>query len=143
MSLWNKEHPWVSIYYSAKYRCDNKNNKAYKWYGGRGIKFLLTVDKVKQLWFRDKAYKMMQHSIDRKENNGDYVFENCRFIELAVNTAKDKIKSINQYDLQGNFVRSWKSGREIQRTLGFNQSNICKVCLGKRKTAYDFVWNYK
>jgi len=139
---WRKEHPWISIRADAKNRCTNKNYCGYHRYGGRGIKCLITTKEVKRLWFRDKAWLLEKPSIDRKDNNENYTFENCRFIEMPINAGKDKEKPVNQYDLQGNFIRSWKSMHEVERKLGFANQNISKVCLGKRKTANGYIWKH-
>ncbi len=40
------------------------------------------------LYYRDGADKMKKPSIDRIDNNGDYTYENCRFIEMAENSRK-------------------------------------------------------
>lgn len=82
--------PWLKHASNAKYRCNNPNDSKFKYYGGRGIKYLLTSDEIKRLWIRDKAYLMKQPSIDRKDNNGDYIYKNCRFIELVKNISKGK-----------------------------------------------------
>ena len=52
-------------------------------------------------------------------------------------------KSILQYDLNGNFIKEWKSGSQIQKELGFNGSNIGNCCNGKFKKAYNFIWKFK
>ncbi len=81
---------WVLHYYSARRRCNNPNIDKYKYYGGRGIKFLMALKDLKFLWFRDKAYLMEQPSIDRKNNDGNYTLENCRFIEMIENIKRSK-----------------------------------------------------
>ena len=81
-------HPWLKHFYNASTRCKNKNNPQYKNYGGRGIKFLLTRDEIKTLWFRAKAWRLKQPSIDREDNNWHYTFDNCKFIELVDNIKK-------------------------------------------------------
>ena len=86
---WRQEHLWAISYSSAKQRCNNPKHKKYKYYGGRGIMFLMTVKDFKFLWFRDKAYLMEKPSIDRKNNNGNYTLKNCQFIELRKNRSKD------------------------------------------------------
>jgi len=135
-----KKRPWNRIYQNIKARCANPKASHFKNYGGRGIKCLITEEEVKKLWYRDKAYNLKKPSIDRKENNGNYEYSNCQFIELGKNSAKDKEKVINQYDLNGNFIKTWKSATDVQRTIGFNQRSISAVCLGKRKTANGFIW---
>ena len=52
-------------------------------------------------------------------------------------------KTIMQYDLEGNFIQEWPSQKEIQRALGFLQSNISAVCINKAKTAYGYKWKFK
>lgn len=52
----NRLYPWLDRLAQAKQRCNNNKNKYYKNYGGRGIKFYLTKEEIKELWFRDKAY---------------------------------------------------------------------------------------
>jgi len=139
---YRKKYPWKVVFNHIKQRCNNPNDKRYKDWGGRGIKCLITAEELKELWFRDKAWLLQKPSIDRKNNNGDYIFENCKFIEMSINTIKDRYKPINQYDLEGNFIRSWKGAVEIENLLGFANQNISKVCLGKRKTANRFIWRY-
>jgi len=138
-----KKYPWLHSLMLAKQRCNNKKNNRYKTYGGRGIKLFLTKEAIKKLWFRDKAFNMIKPSIDRINNDGNYGFSNCRFIETSDNVIKSKEKIINQYDLQGKFIKSWKSQIEIQNTLGFLQCCISDVCRKKQKTAYSFIWKFK
>ena len=69
-------------------RCTNPKNKSYNRYGGRGIKNFLTLNEMKDLWVRDNASAMKVASIDRIDNDGDYVFSNCQFIEKAENSRK-------------------------------------------------------
>ena len=79
---------WKVSYHLAKQRCNNPKNPNYKYYGGRGIKFLMTLQDFKYLWDRDKGYNMSIPTIDRKDNDGNYTVDNCRFIEKSENTRK-------------------------------------------------------
>lgn len=76
-----KETPWVFFAYKAKYRC----NKS-KLYIELGIQYKLTMEEIKELWFRDKAWLLRQPSIDRKDPDGHYELSNCRFIEKDLNS---------------------------------------------------------
>jgi len=71
MKIYNKKYPWKHRLVLIKLRCNNPQDKAYKWYGKRGIKCLITEEEIKKLWFRDKAYLMLRPTIDRKDNNGN------------------------------------------------------------------------
>jgi len=49
--------------------------------------------------------------------------------------------TINQYDLDDNFIRSWKSITEIENTLGFDSHNHIEDCIRKgNKTSYGYKW---
>lgn len=136
-----KKFPWKRTLYNIKQRCENPNDDRYHRYGGRGIECLITEDELKELWFRDKAYLMDKPSIDREDNDGDYTFDNCRFIEMNINSSKDKGKTVLQFDLDGKFIREWRSTMEVERKLKI--FSISTVALGKRKTAGGFIWRYK
>ena len=74
--------PWLTTLFKAKTRCNSVNNRYHK----RGIKCFLTQEEIKTIWFRDKAYLLKHPSIDRIDNNGNYIFDNCRYIELSENS---------------------------------------------------------
>lgn len=54
-------------------------------------------------------------------------------------------KKVYQYTLEGNFVREWDSGNDIQRELGHWSNSIYNCCNRKKKnkTAYGFQWSYQ
>ena len=52
-------------------------------------------------------------------------------------------KTVLQYSKDGELIKEWKSTRDIERNLGYNQGNISSCCLGKYKSAYGYVWKYK
>lgn len=53
-----------------------------------------------------------------------------------------KSKRINQYSLDGEFIREWPSTMEIERQLKLSHSNISACCLGKYKQVSGSVWKY-
>ena len=82
------EMPWLFHRKNAQQRCDNPNNISYDWYGGKGIRCLLTKEDVEILYLRDNARDMKRPSIDRINSDGHYCFKNCRFMEFSDNIAK-------------------------------------------------------
>jgi len=70
---------------SIKTRCEYPKAINYKYYGGKGIKCLLSLDDIKFLWKRDNADTLKKPSIDRIDSNGNYELSNCRFVELRQN----------------------------------------------------------
>lgn len=140
---YRKNFPWKRTFQHIKQRCNNFKSPDYERYGGRGIKSLITEEQLKELWFRDKAYLMERPSIDRKDNDADYTFENCRYIELKHNTLRATRKSIFQYDLEGNFIREWKSITKASEELKINKGNIGSCLKGRYKSAGGFKWKLK
>lgn len=51
-------------------------------------------------------------------------------------------KNITQYDLNGNFIREWKSAAEVERVMGFKSENISASCLRKSKSSNNFIWRF-
>ena len=49
---------------------------------------------------------------------------------------------INQYDLNGNFIKQWDSMTKIQRELGIPTGLVWKCCRGIYKKSKGFVWKY-
>ena len=82
---WNRKNPWTKYLKYARRRCTDPNHKSFPSYGGRGIICYLTIADVRKLWLRDKAYEMKRPSLDRRDVDANYTYENCRFMEYELN----------------------------------------------------------
>lgn len=74
------------VWIGMKGRCNNCKNKAYSYYGGRGIKVCQDWDESYAL-FRDWALAngyQENLTIDRIDVNGNYCHENCRWVSMKV-----------------------------------------------------------
>jgi len=56
-----------------------------------------------------------------------------------------RVRPVYQYDLSGNFIREWQSGRFAARELGIDETIISKTLLerNKRKQSGGFRWLFK
>ena len=49
---------------------------------------------------------------------------------------------IEQYDLEGNFIKKWESASETERQLGIRQQCIVACLKNRTKTAGGYIWKY-
>ena len=146
----NKElYPWKITLTSIKQRCNNPKNKEFKDYGGRGIKCLITEAELKTLWIRDNACVMESPSIDRKDNDGNYTFDNCHYVEFGVNSAERNkrvsSKPVLQLDKNKNIIKEWASLTLASNHYKVSVSAIYNAINHKRNTYFckGFMWRYK
>lgn len=88
------EHPLYLTYNAIKNRCYNARTEDYKWYGARGIGmcdrwrgkhgFLNFIEDV-----GDRPDGM---TLDRKDVNGNYCKENCRWVTWDIQVANKRQK---------------------------------------------------
>lgn len=92
-----------------------------------------------------KNYKEINHKDENKLNNCVSNLEWCdRQYNNNFGTRTEKCsKKVNQYTLEGKFIRQFPSTNQVERELGYFQSNISNCCNGKRKTAYNYLWKFE
>jgi len=125
-----KFKPWIARWYAINQRCNDKKWHGYKNYGGRGIENFISQNELKILWERDKAESMERPTIDRIDINGDYTFENCRFIENQINAAIRRFRDLcprgHLYEgdnLYLNTSKGWKN-------------RVCRICAKLSRQKY-------
>lgn len=89
--------PLYNIFKSMHDRCENVKNKAYKRYGGRGIKVCdeWSLDNINNFisWAHENGWKKGLQ-LDRIDNNAGYSPSNCRLITAKENSRN---RSSNKY----------------------------------------------
>ena len=135
--LGKTKHQLISVYKDMLRRCNNQNDKAFKNYGGRGIK-------VCNRWIGKDGFKNFLddmgprpdgrlpsgkplYTLDRIDVNGDYCPENCRWAtwkEQGANLRKNR------------FVYLWGERYTLSQAcaiLGLKSSNIISLMGSKNK----------
>lgn len=141
------------IWEGLKNRCRNPRNRAYKYYGGRGITVCerwLDFDN----FLRDMGLPPKEGSLDRINNDGNYEPGNCRWATIR-EQANNKRSNI-RLTFQGNtltlaewakrldiprttLVRRYRDGRAIEEILSkdlFSSTEpMRRAMLAKRRSA--------
>ena len=117
---------------SMRQRCNDKNHKGYKYYGGRGISVCAEWNDYLEFkyWSASNGYK--EHlTIDRINNDGNYTPENCRWVDRCTQSQNSRrLKSSNSSGYRG----SSKNGKSFKAEVTANGATIT---LGHYKTAKD------
>jgi len=123
------------VWLDMKQRCANSNNSCYQYYGEKGI--TVCTEWLEYIVFRDWAlangYKS-NLTIDRKDNNGNYESDNCRFITQKENN-RNQNKTILSMEIAEE-IRSkyipWKySMYKLAKEYNVTQACIFNVLKGK------------
>ena len=108
------------IWRSMKDRCGNKNNKAFKNYGGRGIKVCKEWDtdfKTFYDWSMKNGYED-NLSIDRIDVNGNYEPQNCRWTNRKTQANNTRSNHFIEYKGKTQTISQWSD------ELGINQHTL-------------------
>jgi len=126
------KNPWMNNLHGARDRCNNANSPCFKRYGGRGIRCLITPEEIKSLWFRDKAFSMKRPTLDRIDNDGNYEFKNCQFLENSANAKKsiDRMICRNGHSKIGSNMRVYQAPNFKYPTY------VCKKCKSEYNRKY-------
>lgn len=77
---------------SMKDRCYNKKNKAFRYYGGRGIKVCKRWISSFENFFADMGLRPSpKHSIDRINNNENYSPKNCKWSTMTEQVSNRRV----------------------------------------------------
>lgn len=144
-----KEH---AVWKTMRQRCNNKNATDYDYYGGRGIKVCKEWDFPKggfTNFIRDMGPRPTNyHTIDRKDNNGNYCPDNCKWAtrkEQNINTRQvkwithnGKTRCIADWlsiiDISKcTFYSRVRKGWSMEKAM-FTPPDACKQIGGKTKT---------
>ena len=91
--------------------------------------------------------KLRQSKLNNPKNIGNRkprTDEQKEKIRNSLKGGKVNRSEILQYDLDMNFIKQWKSLREIERSdISLNRSQIAKSCKGIKESYAGFIWKYK
>lgn len=108
----------------------------------------LTDDEFLKLyinWIKSGCIKNKKPSFDRIDNSKGYDFNNLQLMTWEENNIKGRKEcslQVNQYDLDGNYIKTYNSIVEASKAVNVYKSNISACCKGKLKTSAGYIWKY-
>lgn len=108
---------------------------------------------VANAFIENDGKTQVNHKDGNKKNNNVSNLEWCTPKQNVIHAQRLGLKKINyqnikdckkviQLDLNDNVIKVFDSTMEVKRALGFNSSNISKVCRGERQKAHGYKWRY-
>lgn len=148
MALWNhgdKRTPEYDAWIGMKRRCNNPNSSRYKDYGGRGITVCERWMVVENFLTDMGERPTIEHSLDRKNNEGNYEPSNCRWATHEEQNQNQRLSKNNKSGYSGVFWNKRASKWQVQITvkaknkhLGFYEN--LKDAIVARKEAEVHYW---
>lgn len=107
-------------------------------------KFKYIDEKDKSKYINNLNKLEVNHKDENKQNNNVENLEWCTHSYNNNYGSKNKTisKKVNQYDLEGNYIKTWDSLFKVQKKIGIHVTNISRCCKNIYKTAGGFVWRY-
>lgn len=140
-TLKERERYWIK-YYDSYYNGYNST------LGGEG-KIIRDDEEIKRLFEEGKTTKEIVEITGHNKNTIYKSYQSSGLTEI--NNERKKLQNqlrcsrpVEQYDLEGNFIKEWSSATECGKVLG-NQSFISAICNQKENmlSAYGFLFKYK
>lgn len=105
-----------------------------------GIAFMPNEKNLPEINHKDEN-KLNNH-VDNLEwcthkYNSSYGTRVARIIPKTIDKTRTEV---DQYTLDGKFLKTWYSMNEASRTLGISQQNISKCCYNTRNSAGGYKW---
>ena len=130
------------IWCDMKYRCNNIKCKAYKNYGGRGIKVCVDWDKYenfkKDMYDSYNKYVLefgeKQTTLDRIDPNKGYELNNCRWANKKIQRVNIRNKAIYQAEnlITGEIIE-FNNCAEFCKQYGFTRQRVVDCIAGNQK----------
>ena len=82
----------------------------------------------------------INHIDEDKTNN---CISNLEWCNNAYNKRYSSAIKVIQYDIHGNYIKTWNAIADIERDLNIPTTNISKCCKGQIKSINGFIFLYK
>jgi hypothetical protein len=122
------------IWASMIQRCTNKNERCYKYYGGRGI-WVCERWKTFINFYKDMGRRpSLEYSLDRIDVNGNYEPKNCRWTTIKVQSNNRTNKRLLRHNGMELNVEQWAKITGINKRTIKSRINFLKWDVSKALT---------
>jgi hypothetical protein len=117
------KHPAYGAWANIRRRCENARCSQFYNYGGRGIRVCSDWKTFAGFWFDMGSSYSPGLTIDRTDTNGDYSFENCRWVPQRIQCHNQRKRLQTTSRFKGvYFSRQWGKWRATIRAGGLESS---------------------
>lgn len=106
--------PAYRIWLGMRQRCSNPKATGYQNYGGRGIRVCERWTSFEHFWTDMGPRPTSAHSIERKNSNGNYCPENCKWATKAEQSANQR-HPVSTLDLRGQTFARLTAIRRVRK----------------------------
>jgi len=92
----------------------------------------ISVGRIASLETREKQSKAQKGRVHSNETRA----------KLSESLKGVGIKSVDQFTLNGEYLKTWESMTSVQDELGIHRGNVSRCCRGVVKRAGQFIWKF-
>lgn len=92
---------------------------------------------------KDTIEKMKSNRTGKVHLIHNHVYKPALQIKNPNYINEQKMVAVNQYDIQGSYIRSHDSINSAARFMNRRREGIRDCCRGKQISAYGYIWKYK
>lgn len=106
-----------------------------------GAKKYMSVHRLIAITFLPNNFGLEQVN-HKNKNKEDNRVENLEWCTSKYNTRYSVAKKIEQYDLDGKYIKTWNCIRDVENELSIKNNNLNHCLKNKNKTAGGYIWRY-